>query len=384
MEPSYTVGNHIAKMYTEVYKDFMSLRNTVAHSLVELTARQLSRMKNNAIFVSQIFGTNGMQYDDIVYGKHIRCQRKKRIQCTNQASDVIDISQIKNNYVIIVAPKVQCLRVLPQLHIISVGELYQHCPHDKVSSGYVLLFIGRSNNNNSSVLQSWNEKDFKYLKRSKNNVIRKSNNHHCSVGHYFSFGNKAKFAIDDDSSIGTYASRQSSSNLTQTELCNIAKTFEHKCAMELNLAQENISEILPLNKLFVMPIVTAAHKGSVDINMKSPLYEPVSMQSGCWTSSICVNAETKELHNECDCTYTIITAPLQNHIISKYEFNFCLNTKNNVSINMNSGVTFMFSGLFLLHKQYKWFGEGKDLFYNFASYGNNRLFNHLKQTLNRY
>ena len=57
--------------------------------------------------------------------------------------------------------------------------------------------------------------------------------------------------------------------------------------------------------------------------------------------------------------------------MDKYEFNFCLNARNNVSFEMNDGISFMFSGMFLKHKQYKWkAGNVNIIFYNFASYGN--------------
>ena len=104
---------------------------------------------------------------------------------------------------------------------------------------------------------------------------------------------------------------------------------------------------------------------------------------GCWASSVCVNTETEILHTEKDCTYTIICAPRQMEVKSRYEFNFCFNNRNNLSIYMNSGVSFMFSGLLLKHKQYKYNSNENDVFYNFASYGNQRLLSHLKQTLYR-
>ena len=101
---------------------------------------------------------------------------------------------------------------------------------------------------------------------------------------------------------------------------------------------------------------------------------------------ICVNAETKEFHTEHDCTYTLISIPKQRHmnqLSTRYDFLFILTEKQSISIHLTPGVTFMFSGLFLKHRQNKSNESSNDTFFNFASYGNKRLFHHIRKTLNR-
>ena len=213
---------------------------------------------------------------------------------------------------------------------------------------------------------------------------KKRNNHHESTGHYFSFGNKANFFVKDDSSIGTYKSRRAHGPYEQKELDDMAMEYDMKCVQQLEMAQNILCTVFPLTKVLVMPIISAVDHWSKAKNMKSPLIKTKGYHCGLWASCICVNAETKNLHTEHDCTYTLIFAPQQNSTRDKYEFNFCLNPRNNVSFDMNDGISFMFSGMFLKHKQYKWKGgNNKDIFFNFASYGNQRLFNHLKHTLLR-
>ena len=204
------------------------------------------------------------------------------------------------------------------------------------------------------------------------------------MGQYFSFGNKANYVIKDNSSVSTYNSRTAHGCYDQNELDAMAMQYDIKCTHELQTAQNILCTVFPLNKILVMPIISAADHVANARNIKSPLTVTNSSECGCWASCICVNAETKILHTENDCTYTIIYAPQQNKTTAKYEFNFCLNPVNNVSFDMNDGISFMFSGMFLKHKQYKWkAGNVNDIFYNFASYGNQRLFNHLKQTILR-
>ena len=55
-----------------------------------------------------------------------------------------------------------------------------------------------------------------------------------------------------------------------------------------------------------------------------------------------------------------------------------------IGLQMDSGLTFMFSGKHLLHRQMILDGTSThDYFINFASYGNEKLFNHLKTIIGR-
>ena len=356
----------------------------MSHCLIELSQRHFDRIRDNAIIVSNIHLNNSIiTYDGIVYGKNIQSKRKHRANLTNSTCDLIDIATTKSNYIVIVAKRKQCVSIYPTTQTIPMADLYQPKSSKYTSSGYLVLLIGTSTKSHGKNTCRWNEDDFKLLKKYKKNIIKKGTNHHGSVGHYFSFGNKASFAINNQSSVGVYANRPAFGSNSKIIIDHLANQFEERCANELMTAQDSICRILPLNKIFVMPILTAAHVTMEENCGNSQLNITKCNASGCWASSICVNAQTTDLHTEKDCTYTIITAPKQDKSCGMYEFNFCLNEKNNLSTNMNSGVHLMFSGLFLSHKQYKWCDGSNDLFYNFSSYGNQRLFNHLKQTLKR-
>ena len=152
------------------------------------------------------------------------------------ASDVINISKIKDNYTVIVAPTGEISSIFPHLHVLLVGDLYQHCPVQKSKSGYVLLFVGTSYNCKLVEKWMWDADNFKLLKKCKRNIIRKTNDHHESVGHYFSFGNRANFKITKESSVGTYATKRGGKRLTDTEVSMMAMQFEKKCATELEVA----------------------------------------------------------------------------------------------------------------------------------------------------
>ena len=120
-----------------------------------------------------------------------------------------------------------------------------------------------------------------------------------------------------------------------------------------------------------------------NINLK----EMTSSKSGLWQSNICVNAETAEFHVESDCNYTLIHVPRQSYPkkVDKYQFIFKLSEQYHVSIPMAIGISILFSGQFLCHRQSQPHTSvvGDDVFFNFSSYGNLRLFRHIKNSFDR-
>ena len=106
-----------------------------------------------------------------------------------------------------------------------------------------------------------------------------------------------------------------------------------------------------------------------------------------WQSTICVNAQTTQLHTENDNTYTVVSVPKQcveTKILPEHIIIFELKKKDTLGIAMEHGVSFIFSGKFLTHRQA--LNENKvsnETFLNFASYVDEKLFNHGKATNNR-
>ena len=106
--------------------------------------------------------------------------------------------------------------------------------------------------------------------------------------------------------------------------------------------------------------------------------------NGMWQSSICVNCETAVLHIENNCTYTVIATPNQEEEKAPI-FVFELKKGYTIGLQMDPGLTLMFSGKYLWHRQMI-LGNNKSTkscFIDFASYGNEKRFNHLKTTIRR-
>ena len=99
----------------------------------------------------------------------------------------------------------------------------------------------------------------------------------------------------------------------------------------------------------VLHVANLLQSSKGDIKLKEPAYSDY----GVWKSVLCINAETKEIYNEDNCSYTVITVPRQQAIVKKreYKFIFKLNSMETVAVRINELITCIFSGEFLSHKQ---------------------------------
>ena len=159
---------------------------------------------------------------------------------------------------------------------------------------------------------------------------------------------------------------------------------------ELRYSVTQLSKIIPNVANYISPSLDVIYKlqNEVgDLNFKA-IDEDNEDNTGIWQTLICVNAETTELHCENDCTFTLIVVPEQDNDkeqSAEYNFIFDLMKGFTVGIKMDPSVCILFSGKYLLHRQSCNTNTTlKDnMFINLASYGNERLYNHLKHTIKR-
>ena len=109
-----------------------------------------------------------------------------------------------------------------------------------------------------------------------------------------------------------------------------------------------------------------------------------------WDTNVCVNASTGEFHTEKDTSYTLITVPQQDFKSQKYSGNvynflFKLNHNNLLSLPLTPDLSLLFSGTFLTHRQKGNYSQDKSSkpFVNLSSYGNQRLFTHIRKSFFR-
>ena len=139
----------------------------------------------------------------------------------------------------------------------------------------------------------------------------------------------------------------------------------------------------------ICPVLNVAYEMQFDygdVNLK----KVITKDSGLWMSSVCVNAKTCQYHSEDDCTYTVVKVPKQNKemngkYVSSRVFMLQINESTTFTLPLEQNLTFLYSGNFITHRQEcdnKSYHDGS-LFFNITSYGNKRIFSHLRKSFLR-
>ena len=156
--------------------------------------------------------------------------------------------------------------------------------------------------------------------------------------------------------------------------------------MEMQMGINQLQKYIPILPQLISPLIATAFRLQNelrDINLQ----QTSASNNGLWQTCFCINAETAEFHTENDYTYTLIHVPKQvkNYRQCHHFFSFKLSTDINVSFPLNKGTSVMFSGLYLTHRQLSNTidTDKKDAFVNFASYGNARLYRHIRNSFKR-
>ena len=160
-------------------------------------------------------------------------------------------------------------------------------------SGYVLLACAKLKPQDINQGKTWGYNDFVMARSCKPNVIAGNGTHFDSSGYNYSFGNKANYAIINNSSISQYACKKSTTSL-KSNICTLnANRYEEYCATELKNGVNALSRVIPRLKHLISPIIEVAHDHQEthgDINLKLTSTNDV----GLWQSAIWTNAQTKK------------------------------------------------------------------------------------------
>ena len=160
-----------------------------------------------------------------------------------------------------------------------------------------------------------------------------------------------------------------------------AVVMEEMVTYELGTGITGMTKNIPNITNLIAPIINTdfalqEEKGYVNFK-KFPLHD-----DDLWQTSIFINARTSEFHTESDSTYTAIHIPQQETKLKsgEYHFVFKIKDRENVSITLSPGISFLFLGKILTHRQSctKAFSCDDELFINFSSYGTTLIFSYLK------
>ena len=191
----------------------------------------------------------------------------------------------------------------------------------------------------------------------------------------------------NDSTVTTYVSKTYKDEMKNELASTNADVLEEMAGLELTSAVNAMKSVLPNVTNIIAPTLNTAFQlqkviGNINMNQVS------ISECGMWQSSICINAQTTQLHTENDCTYTVITVPKQDNTkepTDEYVFLFDLRKGETIGLKMTHSISFMFSGKYLTHRQAhnEFTPNENSVFVNLASYGNSKLYSHIKNTIER-
>ena len=111
---------------------------------------------------------------------------------------------------------------------------------------------------------------------------------------------------------------------------------------------------------------------------------------GILNAHLCLNAQTRMKHTECDCSYTTISVPpheiekTKNGIYNKAEFELNISDSEAIVIPLDIGTTLVYSGFMLTHRQQiRKLKDDVKPFVNIVSYNSQKMFNHLMESFRR-
>ena len=107
--------------------------------------------------------------------------------------------------------------------------------------------------------------------------------------------------------------------------------------------------MIPTVKEHIAPMLNVIHNlqsDVLDLNMKRTSLS----DHGMWQNYFFVNCQTTDLHTENNCTYTVVTVPNQKEKTVPY-FIFEFKKGFTFGLQMDHGLSFLFSGQYLFHRQ---------------------------------
>ena len=197
-----------------------------------------------------------------------------------------------------------------------------------------------------------------------------------------------KYSIDEKTnlSIGQFAEKKKKKRNIEGKELNILKKkifqFLRMCIeqifMRFDGLQRNISPNISKLQLH-FELFDKKDETETELQMK-----------GILNAHLCLNAQTKLKHTECDSSYTTICVPphetekTETGKYNKAEFEFNINDNEAVVLPLDVGIVFIYSGFMLTHRQQiKKLNKNVLPFINIVSYNSQKMFNHLMESFRR-
>ena len=212
--------------------------------------------------------------------------------------------------------------------------------------------------------------------------------HFDTSGRIFGLGYGPKYAIDPKTnlSVGQFGGKKKSIKDDESvqQLLLKKKIFGFSCISidhifsTFGVAQSNLSP--NISKLQI----------HFDLYEKHQSDEIYLQKNGILNAHLCLNAQTRMKHTECDSSYTTISVPphevekTKKGMYNKAEFEFNISDSEAIVVPLDIGTTLVYSGFMLTHRQQiRKTDEKVKPFVNVVSYNSQKMFNHLMESFCR-
>ena len=132
-------------------------------------------------------------------------------------------------------------------------------PSEYDPSGIVVLSICYIKNYHVCEGRAWGLQGYENLKVCKNNIMKGNATHHGSSGKYYSFGNKANYAIVQKSSVAQYVCKPFKNDERKKKSKVQSISYEELCAHELCAGVQSLSNMIPNIRSLIAPVLTVAY-----------------------------------------------------------------------------------------------------------------------------
>ena len=254
---------------------------------------------------------------------------------------------------------------------------------------YVLLAMAEKNEIVKKDEFTVSRADIQVAKKLWVNQLQKEGSFHFdTTGRIYGLGYGPKYSIDKKTnlSIGQFASKkkkktdleEKEEDILKKKIFNFLQTSIEQIFLRFDGFQRNISP--NISKLQI----------HFDLFDRDNDIEMGLQKKGILNAHLCLNAQTKLKHTECDSSYTTICVPpheMEKTVTGTYnkaEFEFNINDDEAVVLPLEVGTIIVYSGFMLTHRQQiRRFDDDVLPFINVVSYNSKKMFNHLMESFRR-
>ena len=299
----------------------------------------------------------------------------------------IDIAKVPKKFILIICPFNEWLlegKIPPDVFPISLS-------HDIGCDDCILLMIASNTQDSTSVPEEalWDEDFINTIPRCfRNNALCQGNKkkHYDSMGKYFGLGIAAKY--EKNSANASYGQIVSNKRASTDDIVSAKNIL----TQDLKFVSSQIDDIIPGICSSGNSIVKTIMNMSDDLchSMNNDYHKFIKIDDineGFVTGFVCKNAQTRCVHREKDCAYTLIAIPFcttdilnVGHFV--FEFVWRVETYHEeltqIQIQLTPGTVIYYTGFGLMHRQISLTdnaSSNKDYnFWNLSFYGNQRLY----------